>query len=105
MVHLHCFLLPVATTNWLPTATKADVEAHFATHGTGEITEVKLMNGFGFIEYKDAMDARDVVPGSPTLFNQCLLWGPSLLTSRAFLPPSYSLSYVITPTSFAFPVQ
>ncbi|KAL7913309.1 hypothetical protein GGI35DRAFT_286390 [Trichoderma velutinum] len=43
-------------------ATKADVEAHFATHGTGEITEVKLMNGFGFIEYKDAMDARDVVP-------------------------------------------
>ncbi|KAI1402725.1 hypothetical protein F4819DRAFT_453733 [Hypoxylon fuscum] len=43
-------------------ATKADVEAHFATHGTGEITEVKLMNGFGFIEYKDPMDARDVVP-------------------------------------------
>ncbi|VUC27481.1 unnamed protein product [Clonostachys rosea] len=46
------------------TATKADIEAHFATHGTGEITEVKLMNGFGFIEYKDPMDARDVVPGS-----------------------------------------
>ncbi|PQE24566.1 pre-mRNA splicing factor protein [Rutstroemia sp. NJR-2017a WRK4] len=45
------------------TATKADVEAHFATHGHGEITEIKLMNGFGFIEYKDAMDARDVVPG------------------------------------------
>jgi len=44
------------------TATKADVEAHFATHGTGEITEIKLMSGFGFIEYKDAMDARDVVP-------------------------------------------
>src|SRR3954447_23851012 len=44
-------------------ATKADVEAHFATHGTGEITEIKLMNGFGFIECKDAMDARDVVPG------------------------------------------
>ncbi|KAJ6437850.1 pre-mRNA splicing factor [Purpureocillium lavendulum] len=43
-------------------ATKADVEAHFASHGTGEITEVKLMNGFGFIEYKDPMDARDVVP-------------------------------------------
>jgi hypothetical protein len=47
-------------------ATKADVEAHFATHGTGEITEIKLMNGFGFIEYKDAMDARDVVPGKST---------------------------------------
>lgn len=44
-------------------ATKADVEGHFASHGTGEITEIKLMNGFGFIEYKDAMDARDVVPG------------------------------------------
>ncbi|KAK4570212.1 hypothetical protein LTR86_002292 [Recurvomyces mirabilis] len=43
-------------------ATKADVENHFNTHGTGEITEIKLMNGFGFIEYKDAMDARDVVP-------------------------------------------
>jgi len=48
-------------------ATKADVENHFNTHGTGEITEIKLMNGFGFIEYKDAMDARDVVPGKPTL--------------------------------------
>lgn len=47
----------------LTIATKADVEAHFNTHGTGEITEIKLMNGFGFIEYKDAMDARDVVPG------------------------------------------
>ncbi|CCU74494.1 \x09 pre-mRNA splicing factor [Blumeria hordei DH14] len=43
-------------------ATKADVEAHFNAHGTGEITEIKLMNGFGFIEYKDALDARDVVP-------------------------------------------
>ncbi|KAI9653800.1 MAG: hypothetical protein M1831_005667 [Alyxoria varia] len=42
--------------------TKADIENHFSTHGTGEITEVKLMNGFGFIEYKDSMDARDVVP-------------------------------------------
>ncbi|KFY45162.1 hypothetical protein V495_03095 [Pseudogymnoascus sp. VKM F-4514 (FW-929)] len=41
-------------------ATKADVEAHFATHGTGTIKEIKLMNGFGFIEYEDAMDARDL---------------------------------------------
>lgn len=24
------------------------------------------MNGFGFIEYEDAMDARDVVPGKST---------------------------------------
>ena len=49
-----------------PIATKSDVETHFKTHGTGEITEIKLMNGFGFIEYKDAMDARDVVPGKQT---------------------------------------
>ena len=28
------------------------------------------MNGFGFIEYKDAMDARDVVPGMAALFLQ-----------------------------------
>jgi hypothetical protein len=24
------------------------------------------MNGFGFIEYEDALDARDIVPGKPT---------------------------------------
>lgn len=28
------------------------------------------MNGFGFIEYKDAMDARDVVPGKSTVAHQ-----------------------------------
>ncbi|KAI9864429.1 MAG: hypothetical protein M1824_005132 [Vezdaea acicularis] len=43
-------------------ATKEDVRAHFEQHGTGEIKEIKLMSGFGFIEYADAMDARDVVP-------------------------------------------
>ena len=43
--------------------TKEEVSEHFATHGTGEIKEIKLMNGFGFIEYSDAMDAQDVVPG------------------------------------------
>ena len=42
--------------------TKEDIQDHFKTHGAGNITEVKLMNGFGFIEYDDAMDARDVVP-------------------------------------------
>ena len=56
------FLHFYACTDDVP-ATKADVEAHFASHGTGKITEIKLMNGFGFIEYEDAMDARDVVPG------------------------------------------
>ena len=44
-------------------ATKQDIEDHFSSHGTGKITEIKLMNGFGFIEYEDAMDARDIVPG------------------------------------------
>ena len=28
------------------------------------------MNGFGFIEYEDAMDARDVVPGKSDLPGQ-----------------------------------
>ncbi|KAL6242406.1 hypothetical protein RBB50_010545 [Rhinocladiella similis] len=42
--------------------TKQDIEDHFGTHGAGSIKEIKLMNGFGFIEYEDAMDARDVVP-------------------------------------------
>ena len=30
------------------------------------------MNGFGFIEYKDPMDARDVVPGTFASFLHCL---------------------------------
>ncbi|MCJ1300179.1 hypothetical protein MMC08_002973 [Hypocenomyce scalaris] len=42
--------------------TKEDIQKHFGTHGTGTITEIKLMNGFGFLEYDDPMDARDVVP-------------------------------------------
>lgn len=41
--------------------TKEDIQNHFKD-GTGNITEIKLMNGFGFIEYDDALDARDVVP-------------------------------------------
>jgi hypothetical protein len=47
--------------------TKQDIEEHFSSHGSGKITEIKLMNGFGFIEYEDAMDARDVVPGKISL--------------------------------------
>ncbi|KAJ5561544.1 Nucleotide-binding alpha-beta plait [Penicillium sp. DV-2018c] len=42
--------------------TKADIEEHFSSHGSGKITEIKLMNGFGFIEYDDQLDARDIVP-------------------------------------------
>lgn len=30
------------------------------------------MNGFGFVEYKDAMDARDVVPGELPDASLCL---------------------------------
>ena len=40
------------------------MESHFAQHGNAKITEIKLMNGFGFIEFEDELDARDVVPGS-----------------------------------------
>ena len=54
--------LPLTRT---PTVQKADVENHFNTHGTGKILETKLMNGFGFLEYEDALDARDVVPCKP----------------------------------------
>jgi len=43
-------------------ATRADVETHFSSHGTGKITEIKLMNGFGFIEYEDSFDTPDIVP-------------------------------------------
>lgn len=49
--------------------TKEDIQTHFK-EARGTIAEVKLMNGFGFIEYQDAMDARDVVPGKcrPNIF-------------------------------------
>ena len=38
------------------------------------------MNGFGFIEYKDAMDARDVVPGKQASWGEArsLGWLPYL---------------------------
>lgn len=45
--------------------TKQDIEDHFSTHGSGKIREIKLKTGFGFIEYEDEMDAKDVVPGMP----------------------------------------
>ncbi|OAL63589.1 pre-RNA splicing factor Srp2 [Trichophyton rubrum] len=53
--HLFCL-------DFLPPVNKQDIEEHFGSHGTGKITEIKLMQGFGFIEYEDAMDAKDVVP-------------------------------------------
>jgi hypothetical protein len=51
------------TCAFVPPVTKQDIQDLFGTHGTGSIKEIKLMNGFGFIEYEDPMDARDVVPG------------------------------------------
>ncbi|KXT18604.1 hypothetical protein AC579_9836 [Pseudocercospora musae] len=77
----------LACTSFCICATKADVENHFNTHGTGEITEIKLMNGFGFIEYKDAMDARDVVPGNLPYVNLSALVAAQA-GPRALLPPS-----------------
>ncbi|KAL9098415.1 MAG: hypothetical protein Q9163_005919 [Psora crenata] len=59
-------VLPVSSTrlylgNLPRDVTKEDIQSHFA-EGPGTINEIKLMNGFGFIEYEDAADARDVVP-------------------------------------------
>jgi hypothetical protein len=51
---------------WRSIATKQDVETHFAMHG-GKIKEIKLMNGFGFIEFEEEMDARDIVPSTDTV--------------------------------------
>lgn len=47
---------------WRLLATKKDVEDFFNEHGHGSIQEIKLMNGFGFIEYSNPADARDIVP-------------------------------------------
>lgn len=66
-----------------PLATKQDIEDHFNSHGTGKITEIKLMNGFGFIEYEDAMDARDIVPGKLLPYHANL---SSLLISISSFP-------------------
>jgi RNA recognition motif-containing protein len=43
-------------------ARKQEVEDFFK-EGGGNIVEVKLMNGFGFIQYDSEADAKDVVPG------------------------------------------
>jgi hypothetical protein len=44
------------------TARKQEVEAFFNEYGHGTITEVKLMDGFGFIQYDNPDDAKDIVP-------------------------------------------
>jgi len=50
----------------LSIARKQEVEDFFKEHGSGNIVEVKLMNGFGFIQYDSEADAKDVVPGRQT---------------------------------------
>jgi hypothetical protein len=60
------------------TVTKEDIQSHFKD-GSGTITEIKLMNGFGFVEYDDAMDARDVVPGESRLIMMPTTCGPVLM--------------------------
>lgn len=60
------------------TVTKEDIQNHFKD-GSGTITEIKLMNGFGFVEYDDAMDARDVVPGEFGLIITPTTGGPVLM--------------------------
>lgn len=57
-----CHIGQVANHRIRAAVTKEDIQNHFKD-GSGTITEIKLMNGFGFLEYDDAMDARDVVPG------------------------------------------
>lgn len=52
-------------------ATKEDITAHFNMHGAGVISDIKLMAGFGFIEYADPLDARDVVPGELPRLASC----------------------------------
>ena len=72
------------------------METHFATHGNGKITEIKLMNGFGFIEYEDAMDARDVVPGT---FAFSVAVSASSLTSNS--QPSVRLMQSLIPLALS----
>ena len=69
--------------------TKEDVQTHFK-EAPGTIAEVKLMNGFGFIEYEDALDARDVVP-SKSLRSSTPSTIPDFNTHNS-LPYVFSLS-------------
>jgi len=44
------------------TVSKQELEDLFTDYG--KIIDTKIMNGFGFVEFEDPMDAKDVVPGA-----------------------------------------
>lgn len=92
--HLFCL-------DFLPPVNKQDIEEHFGSHGTGKITEIKLMQGFGFIEYEDAMDAKDVVPGEDTSVVAFTFPGSFRLIVFFFLSP-FSLSTFFQCSCFTF---
>lgn len=46
-----------------------------------------MMTGFGFIEYKDPMDARDVVPGKLTFLSVCIEHTLTIINSLPYVPP------------------
>jgi RNA recognition motif-containing protein len=53
-------------------AEKRDFERFF--QGYGELTEVKLMAGFAFVEFRDARDAKDAVAGRVAPYRILLTW-------------------------------
>ncbi|CAI2172433.1 19685_t:CDS:10 [Funneliformis geosporum] len=63
-------------------ARERDVEKLFRNYGT--IREIKLMNGFGFVEFRDHRDADDVVYA----FN-----GKSFMGENRFAPPQRNPQY------------
>jgi len=67
--------------------TKREVEDFFKQHGNGNIVEVKLMNGFGFIQYDNEEDPKDIVPGEDILLVVGVLgeYGANGIVSSVFV--------------------
>lgn len=61
-----------------PLARKDEIQDFFNEYGHGTITEIKLMDGFGFIQYDSEADAKDVVPGEFTPTRPAPRAAPSL---------------------------
>ncbi len=68
---------------------EVDVLAHFSD-SPGKITEVNLLQGFGFVEFTDSFDARDAVPA----FHGSDLWGNRLTVQLATPRPKDAHSFV-----------